>query len=211
MKCSELSSIINKFSGFVAAAGGRKEGADSLNSLLQLAPTRTVAQLAKVLLTTASSSHSTGNEIADAISFANELHNALSGIAKAAVLTDLQAISGALDLHVNNEMQQLISNTQIALSGKKVTEIAPVREKVIRAYNHELEVALGDDDGFASVIKRLQDDLDIRKSEILALAKRFAFATVTSRAAALKKIQARHQSLMTSRAKAAATAGRIAG
>ena len=188
-------------------------GADPLTSMLRLAPGKTVAQLAKAMATVApSSSQAAGCQIADAIAFSNQLQKALTGIAKAAVVTDLLSLSTALAPHANTDIEELISKTQIALSGKKAAAAtAPVREEVVSAYNHALEQALGDDEGFALVLRRLQNDPEVRIPEVVALAKRFAFASTKSRAAALKKIQARHQSLMTSRAKAAATAGRIAG
>jgi hypothetical protein len=97
------------------------------------------------------------------------------------------------------------------LAGKAPKAPALVREEVVRRYQNALEQALGDEEGFAAVLGRLRADAEVKVPEAVALAKRFAFASTTTRAAALKKIEARHQSLMTSRAKAAATAGRIAG
>ena len=213
MKCSELSAIVSKVGSLVAATGGNVAGADDLNSLLRIAPDRTVAQLAKGLATVVPrSSEAALGRVSEAVAFSNGLQNALSGMTKAAVVADLATLSTSLVPHANGDLAELIADTQTALAGKKVTPAAaPVREEVVRAYNHALEQALGDDEGFALVLRRLQNDPEVRIPEVVALAKRFAFASTKSRAAALKKIQARHQSLMTSRAKAAATAGRIAG
>jgi hypothetical protein len=213
MKCSELSAIVSKAANLVAATRGNVAGADDLNSLLRIAPDRTVAQLAKGLATVVPrSSDAALGRVSEAAALLLGLHDVLSGIAKAAIVADLATLGTSLAPHANSDLAELIADTQTALAGKKVTNAAaPVREEVVRAYNHALEQALGDDDGFALVLRRLQNDPDVKISEVVALAKRFAFASTKSRATAMKKIQARHQSLMTSRAKAAATAGRIAG
>jgi hypothetical protein len=204
---------VSKVGSLVAATGGKVAGADDLNSLLRIAPDRTVAQLAKGLTTIVPrSSEAALGRVSEAIAFSNGLQNALSGITKTTIVADLATLSTSLAPHANSDLAELIADTQTVLAGKKVSPAAaPIREEVVRAYNHALEQALGDDEGFALMLRRLQNDPQVKIPEVVALAKRFAFASTKSRAAALKKIQARHQSLMTSRAKAAATAGRIAG
>ena len=95
-----------------------------------------------------------------------------------------------------------------APSKQKTLEVNP---DVLQRHRRALEQALGDESGFTVAFRTLEADPNVHTQELVALAKLFAFANVKSRAAALKKIWARHQTLMTSRAKAAATAGRIAG
>ncbi|WP_155831252.1 MULTISPECIES: hypothetical protein [unclassified Hyphomicrobium] len=78
-------------------------------------------------------------------------------------------------------------------------------------YSRRLEEALGDEEGFNAIYAAIESDKELNAAEISAIAKKFTSASPKSRPAALKKILARHQAIMTSRAKSAATAGRIAG
>lgn len=94
---------------------------------------------------------------------------------------------------------------------KASSKAREVRPDVVQAYVRKLEVTLGDDDGFRAEMSRLEADMSLIVKEIAQIAKTFAHSTAKTRAPALKAIWARHQNLMTSRAKSAATAGRIAG
>jgi hypothetical protein len=102
--------------------------------------------------------------------------------------------------------------SQAPSSGRRTPRpSSPVRTEVVSSYVRRLEQALGDEQGFLAVYGQLELDASVQANEVAAIAKLFSQASAKSRPAALKKILARHQSLMTSRTKAAATGGRIAG
>ncbi|MGH6814457.1 MAG: hypothetical protein ACREC6_02000 [Hyphomicrobiaceae bacterium] len=91
------------------------------------------------------------------------------------------------------------------------TRKKPVRKDLVAAYYRRLENAVGDHPDFMAVFSRLQTDPEMRSAEMIMLAERFAFVSARSREPALKKIFMRHQVVLTTRARSAATAGRIAG
>ncbi len=213
MKCRELEAILQSSAELVEKCGGRPAGSDVLVQILREAPEKTVAQLSKALGSVAAPPQRADREpVKHACDFANAVAAALKDIAKASVISDLSALSAALMPYARCEVSAVLSAVDAAMSGKKASSPPPqANEAIVRKHHAALEEALGDDDGFAFALKRLQDDPSVSIAEYIAIAKRFAFASTKSRSAAIKKIQARHQSLMISRAKAAATAGRIAG
>lgn len=87
----------------------------------------------------------------------------------------------------------------------------PVRIDVVETFLKRLETALGDDAGFTSVLAQLSEKSRVNDGELAVIAKRFTLHSTKTRAASLKKIQARHDSLMLGRAKTEATRGRVAG
>jgi hypothetical protein len=211
MKCQELADVVSRIGMIIEAAEGRVAGPNALLRLLQIAPTSTVAKLATTIASLKPLASKAGTEIGVARAFSDAAQVHLEGLAKAAVTKDFAALSGALAPHIGSDFEEFVVAVQVALAGKAAKVPPPVREEVVRRYQNALEQALGDDEGFAAVLGQLRADPEVKVAEVVALAKRFAFASTTTRAAALKKIEARQQSLMTSRAKAAATAGRIAG
>jgi hypothetical protein len=86
-----------------------------------------------------------------------------------------------------------------------------IRSDIVSQLSRQLEDALGDEIGFPSLFSELESRKDIRPKEMIAIAKQFVGAATSSRATALKKIYSRHQALIISRAKSAATGGRVAG
>jgi hypothetical protein len=143
------------------------------------------------------------------------LRELMAGRAKESLVKDLGLLEKLLrrfrgvdlDVFVLTAMKELVQ----AVPTRTRQSRGPLRSDLVDSYNRRLEEALGDDPGFRSVFGELSSDAAMGSSEAAALAKRFAHASARSRDAALKKILARHQALMTSRAKSLATAGRIAG
>jgi hypothetical protein len=135
-------------------------------------------------------------------------------IGKSAVAVALEDAAVVLRVLGEARMDHLVLiASQLAMAGKGKTKApkVPPNEQVISRYNKLLEEALGDDPGFSSVIGQLARDEAVSVDELIEIAKRFAAASTKTKAAAMKKIQSRHASLMTSRARSAATAGRVAG
>jgi hypothetical protein len=88
---------------------------------------------------------------------------------------------------------------------------AVLREEVVERHLRRLEQTLGDDPGFSAAYRELDHDPTVGALEIAALVKRFTDTAPKSRAAALKKILARHRSLLSSKMKSESRAGRSAG
>ncbi len=142
------------------------------------------------------------------------LRNLMTGRAKASLLNDLRLLESLIDSHANAAVDAFVSAAMEALAltpAGSAKNKQPIRTDLVERYNRKLEEALGDDPGFQSIFNELVADTKISSAEVAALAKRFAHAAARSKEAAFKKIFARHQALMTSRAKSLATAGRIAG
>lgn len=85
-----------------------------------------------------------------------------------------------------------------------------LKEDVVQHHLTQLEKTLGDDVGFKAAYKELEDDPNVGALEIAALAKRFTDSATKARSAALKKIWARHHSLMVFKAKSESRDGRSA-
>jgi hypothetical protein len=123
---------------------------------------------------------------------------------------DLQAVSIFLQDFAKTSVRSFVDEGAVALT--VTTPPTPtLKEEVVERHLRRLEQTLGDDPAFSAAYKELDHDPDLGKLEIAALAKRFTDTSPKSRPAALKKIWARHRSLMTSKAKSESRAGRSAG
>lgn len=217
MKCAELAKHVEAIGQLVEGVGGSGEPAQTLCRLLGATPQKTVAQIVKVLQGNAAG-ESAPQEVRRAAEFALAAAHSLKGVVKAALVSDLLTLGGVLGKTGDRTVEQLVglisAGASQASRGRTSSAAAPVldlREHLVVKYHRLLEHALGDDPGFAEAYRAIEADQELRAAELIALAKRFAFTSAKSRAAALKKILGRHQALMTSRAKTNATSGRLAG
>jgi hypothetical protein len=85
------------------------------------------------------------------------------------------------------------------------------RPDILQTYLPRLEQALGDNAQFTEVYNTLKADKLVRAPDAKKLSKAFAKETAQTKDQAFDLIWAHHSSLLQSRAKAAATAGRTAG
>ena len=137
--------------------------------------------------------------------------------AKPALQKDIAALNDALTKFSDQELSEIANllkerTYKLTKSKKSKEKIDPAL--VLEAVNRHcrrLEEALGDDVGFQSVVADIERDQLIRVKELKQIAKNFAGSAGKDRAGALSKISSRHDALMSSRAKSAATAGRVAG
>ncbi len=217
MKCSEFRRVLLAFADLKAAM--RVERCPPLEetlAILEIAPAKTVADLAKKAIR-ADGARQPSARLVPLWS----LHSFLKTCAKPAVLKDLEILLHSLDTwSTEPTLTPALEQVQAAYAkpakrsgaaSKAKPDAQPPRPEVMQSYVRRLEAALGDDVGFRSELARLEADKDLSAKEIAGIAKAFTLAPAKSRPAALKAIKARHQNLMTSRAKSAATAGRIAG
>lgn len=138
----------------------------------------------------------------------------LSTVASKGACSDLALVSTFLKQHADVSIDALVdhaSNLMSTANTKQTKSAKQLRSDIVDLYNKRLEEALGDEDGFRNVYQQLGKDSNVGPAELAALAKRFAFASTRGRDQSLRKIMARHQSLLTARAASRATAGRVAG
>jgi hypothetical protein len=129
---------------------------------------------------------------------------------KPVLAKDLQAVSIFLQDFAKTSVRSFVDEGVTTLT-MTTSPIPTLKEEVVERHLRRLEQTLGDDAAFSAAYKELERDSDLGKLEIAALAKRFTDTSPKSRPAALKKIWARHHSLMTSKAKSESRAGRSAG
>jgi signal transduction histidine kinase len=212
MKCSEIRTVFEGVGSLFAANGHvPPRGLLELIELLDSTSYTTISQLAKTITRLKIDSDYQSTAVSDLLTVARSTADLLQNVGKPAVIKDINLLVSSLDRHASCSAQELVDTLKTEkLKSEKSAPVA-TRLDVVQAHFRSLENALGDDRGFNSAFSALEIDPNARTPELVALAKQFSFANVKSRAAALKKIFARHQALMTSRAKSAATGGRIAG
>ena len=213
MKCSEIVDILERIEDFYAFAGfDAPRAVTNFKTLMAAVPVASVAQFTKRLGTLPTNTPREGAiDVSEIVLFAGVLASFLASAGKPAILKDFTQIVAVLKRHEFIDANTLSAPATKPKAPAKSRKPEPARADVVQAHLRALEQSLGDDAGFTSALHALDADPQVRTAEFVALAKLFAFAPVKSKASALKKIRGRHETLMTSRAKAAATAGRIAG
>lgn len=215
MKPAQLADLMDTCGEYVSAHGGDTTQLTFISQLLRLSRDATVAAFSKRL---------TKIEVAGASFFASTISPSLETLAAtinvmkhagaSAAAKDVATLHAALAPLTGvspDVLLEWVAQNAASGKGKSKSIEEPPDARIVSAYVRRLEEALGDERGFHEVFTKLQNDASVRLGELKAIAKQFAFAGVKSRPAALKKIHSRQDALMTSRAKSAATAGRIAG
>ena len=217
MKSKDLRSLLVQLAEVIEAAKAAQlaHAISNLSSIFAVFPEKNVSEIIKRLNSVKSPSASfLESKISMVAPVIGSLVSLLRNASKQTVAKDFSELSSLLDRNQDASIDKFVHCAIEALNGVPVgrqRKKKELRGDLVEAYYHQLERALGDDPGFSAVLSRLENDADMGSPEITALAKRFTLETVKSRAPALKKIRARQQALMTSRARSAATAGRIAG
>ena len=213
MKCAELADALERLGDlYRISAEGAPRALSDLQVLVRSVPELTVSQFSKKLDKLRANTDAPGAISADQIpELCDAVASFLKPIGKPAVVKELQQLSVAIKKIGSINPDNLVAQASAGRGKTDNTTGVAVRLDLVQAHLRLLERALGDDVGFTSAFRSLEMDANLGTAEYVSLAKQFSFAATKSKSAALKKIWARHQALMTSRAKAAATAGRIAG
>lgn len=218
MKCSDVRNVLNDLSDILRAARADSETVAALRAVgeaIAVKPGASVAEyLKKVGDGTLAPSGKTGEAglVADVLGNTKPL---VTKCGKAGIASDLALICAFLDTYRHAAASDLRSQGELKLNlsasrGQKGAPPAPVRSDLVDRYNRKLEEALGDEPGFQSLFDRLSSDKEMGKLEVIALAKRFAAASSTSRTTALKKIWSRQQNLINVRVRNESRSGRTA-
>jgi hypothetical protein len=217
MKCSEFAALLDKIEGVGRAYRAPSQAGvlPRLRALFEIAPSNALSVILKSLVSQQGVAVAQDPELSidTALRVLKAGHGLLAPFGKPATAKDLDAVIAALEPHRDAELDELVAaiSKQLSAPNSKSASTGSARQDVVRAWNKRLEEVLGDDEGFQQAYGALKQDKTINAAEVIAIAKVFAHATVKSRPAGLKKILSRHTNLMVSRAKEAATAGRVAG
>jgi hypothetical protein len=211
MKSSELAELLEQWVVVAPPQHTATAGLSALVRILHAYGSKTVASTAAKLSKV--ESQSTGEYDASwgpALDYLQPIVRMFAPYGKPAVAKDLKCL---VELFSPKRHLAVSSFSKAAVDiGVAPAKLAvPIRIDVVQKYNRLLERALGDDAGFNEALSEIEDPKNVSTSEVIALAKQFALASAKSRAAALKKIRARHEALLVGRAKSAATGGRVAG
>lgn len=215
MKCSELKSLLERAIDFRSRPplSVDQAWARDFFPLLESLPNQTVKILAKAIGGASQKISLELSPVADLCAFLDALASLLNEQAKVSTVEEIRQLESSLRRHTQASLPELVaelSKPKIAKPSKP-KQSAAIRDDIVLKYSRRLEEALGDEEGFNAIFAAIESDKELNAAEVAAIAKKFTSATPKSRPAALKKILARHQAIMTSRAKSAATAGRIAG
>lgn len=209
MKPGEFGNALRKAAGLLAPNDASQLGV--LAELFEASSAATVAAtLTKLRKTPTFTPMAVHPAIADVLTALKPLAEFVGAYGKPAFTKDLQATTTFLQGFSKAGVRSLVDEA-VAVLTRPTPPPPTLKEEVVERHLRRLEQALGDDPAFSVAYKELDHDPDVGRLEIAALTKRFTDTSPKSRPAALKKIWARHHSLMTSRAKSESRAGRSAG
>ena len=176
-------------------------------------PASSVADLAKRIAALCVAGPAGNPNLDDVARLLSALKSCLDKTAKSAVLTDISAVEKLLRDRASMQIGAFVRMATEAAAPHRSTskrDAPAVRDDLVVHYQEKLEAALGDEEKFAIVYNDLRANTAVAKPEIIALARQMTGSRAHAKDAALKKIWARHQSLMVFKAKARATGGRSA-
>jgi hypothetical protein len=212
MKSHDFGTALRALAALFESAGARpaKNQVETLAAVFE-ASTSTVAAVVKRIESLPAQSSGSPN-VGDVARLLSPLRNLLGTIAKAGVVDDLESVEVLLLKRSSTDLNTFVRAAVDALSTppKRKQANTAIRDDLVADYHRKLDAHLGDEGAFPTVYDDLRANSAMGKSELAALAKRFAGTTVRSKAEALKKIWNRHQQLLVFQAKARATGGRSA-
>jgi hypothetical protein len=148
--------------------------------------------------------------INEALQVLGRLHEFVRLYGKASFGNDLKSVTDLLQPYHNAGLYPFVDLALDALAKKSIKATPTLQRDAVDGYLRRLEHDLGNDPAFSVDFQELSHDVRVTKLEAVELAKLFAGKTAKSRADALKKIWARHHSLMAFKAKSESRDGRSA-
>ena len=215
MKSNDFAVALRAYADVLDAAGAR-EARDhilALASIFGSVPNTTVSAFIKRMKTLPSVPKQEDRQppsLAEIARLLVPLRDLLACTTKAEFAPDVAAVELLLRERGSMRITDLVKPQAATPRGRSEKTAAPGRDDLIAEYLQRLEAHLGDEEKFAATFQALRDDSGVGKAELQAIAKQFAGSAGKSKADWLKKIWSRHQSLLTFKAKARATAGRTA-
>ena len=138
------------------------------------------------------------------------LKQCLGENAKKPLLNDLTTFARALDPFAGIAVADLVDATAMKIAAGSSPPVPEPSSDLINNYLLGLDAALSDDAKFREVFDNLKRGPAMKAPQVKQLAKSFAAASGSSKTTALDHIWGRHESLLSSGARAKATGGRPA-
>ena len=208
MKVKEFADALNMSAAVLAPADATHLRA--LAELFATSPSPTVAatltRLSKATLAPAT----IGKTVGEALRAFAPLYDFVRHYGKPSLARDFEAVTAFLGRFSQAGVRPFVDEARAALSKPAAKPKPTLREDVVQRHLRHLEQTLGNDPAFTAAYRALDHDPDVGKLEIAELARRFTEKAAKSRPAALKKIWARHHTLMTFKAKSESRDGRSA-
>ena len=205
----DFADALSKAASLLAPTAG-----DQLRAIAELfasSPTTTVAATLTKLRKARTFAPVDGQPaIGNVLTAISPLAEFMKAYGKPAFTKDLQTTTAFIQGFSQAGVRSFVDDARAVLTAP-TPQRPTLKEEVVQRHLSRLEQTLGDDPSFSAAYKELEHDPDVGNLEIAALVKRFTDVSSKSRPAALKKIWARHHSLLTARAKSAARDGRGAG
>lgn len=203
MKTEELSRLLRAYAGILSdTKGGAAADVLALAHAFEASPATTFSTALKRLASDPHSPLWVGTDGRDGLA---ALRPFLAVVAKATIVKDLDALLVAITAGPTPA-----SKTATVRRASSRKPAAAARPDLVDEYLRRLNSTLGNQAAFLDAFEQLSDDPALSVADIRDLTKKFAKVSAKSKADALKKIWARHQSLACFNAKARATDGRSA-
>jgi len=208
MKVKEFADALNKSAAVLAPADAAhlRALAELFASSRSPTVTATVTRLSKAKLAPAT----IGTTVGEALKVIAPLHDFVRHYGKPGLAKDFEAVAVFLGRFSQAGVRPFVDEARAALSKPAGKQKPTMREDVVERHLRHLEQTLGNDHAFTAAYHGLERDPEVGKLEIAELARRFTDHTAKSRPVALKRIWARHHSLMTFKAKSESRDGRSA-
>jgi len=205
MKTQEFGNILKDFAEVLTAVGGLRASSqiNTLTTIFNGALDPTVSALVKRLKALPDAGPSGHPSAADVALLLVTLKAFLAKIAKSAILTDINLLESELARRTSMNFDAFVSMACQPIPNASKSD--KVRNDLVIHYKRVLELAIGNDEQFMMIFNDLSSNANMRKEEVIALAKEVADASTNSKATALKKIRSMHQSLLSRKAKTRAT------
>ena len=216
MKAKEFKDFIATFANVLREAGAndQAEGWHCLATIFEAKPGANVADICKALTSMERPESGPGSRVAQFIRLVPAVESWFAKHGKKAVVDDLKRIASTLsrfsDIPVEAFVQAAVAKLQQHPQEKAKSQPKIPSAELVLSHLKNLQSAVGDEIRFPEVFSALKQDKRIRVAEAKQLAREFAELNAKTKGEAFDLIWHRHASVVGSRARARATAGRTA-
>lgn len=207
MKAQELAPIVHSMA--LATQQPQRDVLLELESVLKEAKSTTIAALHKKLSKLPISELPGSPSSAALVEALAPMLALLDAAGKPAVAKDLRVLFSLFALAPSSSASALLGAWHSELARPTATK-PTAKQEVVDRHVSALEGALGNDPEFRLACQRIDADGDVGPLEISAISQHVVMQKIKSKAAALKKIWARHHSVMASKSKLETRDGRSA-
>ncbi|SRR5258708_6833282 len=214
MKAKDFGLFLEAFADMLGDAGsiGQAQAWRELLPIFKAKPSAGMKEICEAMARVDPTTPTGGVEIQNIITLMRSLKRCLGDNAKKALIDDLNLLADALSPFAQFSIADFTNATVASLT--PATTLAhrssEPHHDLVKRYLRDLEDALGNEAAFPELFNKLKKDRDMTAPQVKQLAKEFADASERTKANALDRILARHESLVGAGARAKATGGRTA-